>query len=80
MDDYDRENLFFLLNASEEVLRDWYNNVGPDDHDYASELLAEYSKELELKTMFYLVEEVDLSNLTQDAESYLKKFSLGNKE
>jgi hypothetical protein len=80
MDDYDRENLFFLLNASEEVLRDWYENVSQDDHEYASEILARYGEELEIKKRFYAVEEVDLTNLTPDAEVYLKKFSLGNKE
>ena len=79
MDDNDRENLAFLLNASPDVLQDWYNTVDEDDHEYASELLAKYSEELSLKTRFYAVEEVDLTNLTPDAEQYLKRFSIGKK-
>lgn len=49
MNDYDRSNLEFLLNASPDVLKDWYDRVDQDDHLYAEELLAIYSKELEVK-------------------------------
>lgn len=46
MNEHDRLNLAFLLGASEEVLRDWYNTVSDDDRLYASELLNAYSQEL----------------------------------
>lgn len=46
MNAHDRKNLEFLLNASPEVIRDWYLNVDADDHEYASELLQAYSEEL----------------------------------
>lgn len=35
----DINNLNFIVNASDEVLRDWMNHVGEDDLDYAHELL-----------------------------------------
>jgi hypothetical protein len=76
MNNYDRENLKFLLNVSPETLFDWYNNVSEDDHIYASELINQYSEELKIKKRFYDVEEVDITNLTPDAEQYLKRFSI----
>lgn len=76
MNDYDRENLQFLLSASKEVLEDWYNKVGEDDHEYASELLASYGKELALVKIFHEAEDV---KLTSDAETYLSKFRLDKK-
>lgn len=80
MNEHDRENLQFLLNAGEETLRDWYSKVDEDDHEYASEIMTMYSEELAIKSRFYAVEEVDLTGLIPDAESYLKKFSLGKKQ
>lgn len=73
MDDHDRKNLEFLLSASEEVLRDWYDNVSEDDHEYASELLNAYGEELKLRTAFIKCENV---TTTEDANEYLKKFRL----
>ena len=46
MDEHDRKNLKFLLDASDAVMRDWYQHVGDDDRLYASELLQAYSEEL----------------------------------
>lgn len=46
MNQHDKENLHFLLSASPEVLKDWYESVEEDDHIYASELLAAYKLEL----------------------------------
>lgn len=78
MNEYDRENLQFLLNASEEVLQDWYNKVDVDDHEYASELLAMYSEELSIKSSIYDVEKL-VVDITPDADEYIKKFRLGKK-
>jgi len=50
MDNHNRLNLEFLLNATPEVLKDWYDKVDEDDHEYASELLAMYGEELKIKT------------------------------
>jgi hypothetical protein len=43
---HDRDNLDFLLNASPEVIQDWYNKVGDDDIVYAFELLEMAREEL----------------------------------
>lgn len=39
MDEHDRKNLEFLLNAEPDVLADWYSQMSEDDHQYAMELL-----------------------------------------
>ena len=39
MDEHDRANLDFLLNADPAVLLDWYEKMDVDDHMYAMALL-----------------------------------------
>jgi hypothetical protein len=46
MDDHDRKNLEFLLNASPVELETWSKEVTQDDLDYAQELLDAYQLEL----------------------------------
>lgn len=46
MNDNDRENLQFLLDAGEAILKEWYEKVDEDDRLYASALLTCYSWEL----------------------------------
>jgi len=46
MNEWDRNNLEFLLNADEATIKDWQSKVSADDIDYAHELLARYSQEL----------------------------------
>jgi len=46
MNQRDRDNLDFLLNASPEVIQDWYNKVEDDDILYAFELLEMAKEEL----------------------------------
>ena len=46
MNQHDKENLNFLLSATPEVLKDWFESVEEDDHIYAAELLAAYKLEL----------------------------------
>ena len=45
--DRDRANLEFLMACDKESLQDWFRHTGTDDLDYAWELLAAYSKELD---------------------------------
>lgn len=47
MNQYDRDNLNFLMTASDEVLREWYSLASEDDLLYAQELLSEYEMELD---------------------------------
>jgi hypothetical protein len=46
MNQRDRDNLDFLLNASPAVIQDWYNKVEDDDILYAFELLEMAKEEL----------------------------------
>lgn len=65
MDENDRMNLEFLLNANEDTLKQWYLIVDEDDHKYASSLLTIASWEM-----------IDLCDDTNIAEQYLKKYRL----
>lgn len=56
MNDHDRDNLKFLLTASPEVIKDWYSKMDLDDIDYAYELLAAYSRELDSQALELRVE------------------------
>jgi hypothetical protein len=42
----DRNNLNFLMNATPEVLLEWYDTASEDDLIYAQELLDAYQMEL----------------------------------
>ena len=72
MNDYDRDNLNFLLNASPETLEDWYEKMDEDDHEYASELLSAYGEELKVRNALA----VDDVSTTNDAENLLRKYRL----
>jgi len=72
MDAHDRSNLEFLLNASPEVLLDWYNTVDVDDHEYASELLAMYGEELKLAAILLNDEVHDTTQAGQILQNLYK--------
>lgn len=76
MNKEDRDNLEFLLSADRQTLAYWYESVSEDDIRYASEIMEQYSKELEIRKRFIAVEQVNLDNLVPDAENYLQKFRL----
>ena len=46
MNDWDRNNLQFLLNADDATIKDWQSKITADDIDYAHELLNAFSQEL----------------------------------
>jgi len=68
MDHNDRMNLKFLMEATEETLKDWYKVTSEDDHKYASALLTVASWEM-----------LDLYMETDVAEIYLRKYTLCGK-
>jgi len=75
--DWDRDNLNFLLNATPEVLAEWDAQVDEDDKLYAQELLDAYAEELRLQASDLLIEgKMSLMMEYQDAASVLKKFAL----
>ena len=68
MDHNDRMNLKFLMEAGEDILREWYKVTSEDDHKYASALLTVASWEM-----------LDLCMETNVAENYLRKYTLCGK-
>ena len=76
MDDYDRENLFFLLNSDTETLKNWYASVGEDDHEYAAGLLAAYGEELAQKAI--LIDDSPISDVSI-SRAILSQYTLGNR-
>lgn len=69
----DQNNLDFLLNSPKEVIRNWYETTGFEDHDYAMELLYRKSVELSMRS----------AALAEDCENELEEeitdFALANK-
>ncbi len=43
----DRENLRFLINASNETIKEWYKTCTDDDIEYAQELMNAFALELQ---------------------------------
>ena len=54
--DWDRDNLNFLLNASPQVMNDRDEQADEDDRVYAQELLDAYAEELRLQAQDLLIE------------------------
>ena len=54
--DWDRDNLMFLLKASPDVMADWDAQADEDDRAYARELLDAYAEELRLEAHDLLIE------------------------
>ena len=60
--EWDRDNLNFLLSTKDEELKLWHAQADADDLAYAQELLAAYSLELKVKAEELRVEaEMDLA-------------------
>ena len=54
--DWDRDNLNFLLNASPSVMAEWNAQADAEHLDYARELLDAYAEEMRLEAKDLLVE------------------------
>ena len=54
--DWDRDNLNFLLNSPPDVLDEWNAQADEDDHEYAQELLDAYAEELRLEAEDLVIE------------------------
>jgi hypothetical protein len=72
--DWDRENLEFLLNTKGEDFAEFWEQSDEDDKVYATELLDAYSRELKLRAELLEVE-AKLDDLII-AKDILKKFAL----
>ena len=51
MNQHDKDNLQFLLTATPDVLKDWYDSVDRDDHEYAIELIRLHTAEIIVHNM-----------------------------
>ena len=74
MNNWDRDNLNFLLNTSPAVLQQWYDQADEDDLAYAMELLKTAQAELAVWRL-ELDEQEDHQDLTL-ARAVLSKFQL----
>ena len=72
MNDYDRNNLLFILDLDETEFDEWVNSIPDDDVEYAIELVTIYRQELIQKEAMLLDEVPD----TAVANEYLQKFRL----
>jgi vacuolar-type H+-ATPase subunit B/Vma2 len=59
--EWDRDNLMFLLTSDDVILKHWYAQADADDLMYAQQLMASYAEELRLRAELAIVED----NLTQ---------------
>jgi vacuolar-type H+-ATPase subunit B/Vma2 len=59
--EWDRDNLMFLLTSDDLILKHWYAQADSDDLMYAQQLMASYAEELRLRAELAIVED----NLTQ---------------
>jgi len=72
--DWDRDNLNFLLNTKGDDFTAFWEQSDEDDKRYAQELLDAYSRELKLRS-----EELEIEAMlvdTTNAKELLKKFAL----
>ena len=74
MNNWDRDNLNFLLNADRETMEDWYHMATEDDFKYAAELFRRARVELAM-TELALVDDEAVEDTTE-AQAVLARFRL----
>ena len=72
--EWDRDNLEFLLNTKGDEFKAWYAQADEDDKAYAQELMDAYSRELQLRAQDLEIE-ASLDN-THEANKVIDKFRL----
>jgi putative SOS response-associated peptidase YedK len=73
MNDWDRDNLNFLLTISSETFEDWLSQADEDDVEYAIELLRAAKSELIVQQMEVLDTVQDTSTANNFIEQIRKK-------
>jgi hypothetical protein len=71
--EWDRDNLMFLLTSDDDVLQDWHAQADADDLAYAQELFAGYAEELRLRSELVLVEAEMEKTGFSDANALINK-------
>ena len=74
MNNWDRDNLNFLLNADRQTLEEWHFYADADDYKYALELLQTARNELAMKELA-LIDDEAVEDLSQ-AQGILRGFQL----
>lgn len=72
MNEHDKANLNFILNADNATLKEWYGTLTDDDLTYAQDLLKFAGLELDLR----IVELSDNVSDLSDANQVLQKYRL----
>jgi len=73
---WDRDNLNFLLNTKGADFKAWHDQSDEDDKAYARELMDAYSRELQLRSELLEIEaELQLKG-THEADQVIGKFRL----
>ncbi len=73
MNDWDRDNLNFLLTISSETFEDWLSQADEDDVEYAIELLRAAKSELIVQQMEVLDTVQDTSTANNFIDQIRKK-------
>ena len=73
MNEWDRDNLNFILNTSDEAFSEWMLQADEDDIDYALELISKHREEITLKEYLLKVDNEDVSCF-DEANTVLQKF------
>lgn len=74
MNDWDRNNLHFLLDSDDETLEDFYSWATQDDFEYALKLIREAKSELDIAEMELLDESTEENGLTE-ARQVLSRYT-----
>lgn len=75
MNAWDRDNLNFILNTSDEAFSEWMLQADEDDIDYALELISKHREEISLKEFLLTSDNLEISD-TSEANSILQKFRI----
>lgn len=75
MNEWDRDNLNFILNTSDEAFSEWMLQADEDDIDYALELISKHRAEIALKEYLLTSDKIEISD-TSEAKSILQKFRI----
>lgn len=74
--EWDRDNLEFLLNTKGDEFKAWYAQSDEDDKLYARELMDAYSRELKLRAEALEIEAMMDLKGTPDASRVISQFRL----
>ena len=75
MNEWDRDNLNFILNTSDEAFSEWMLQADEDDIDYALELISKHREEITLKVYLLKADNEDVSCF-DEANTVLQKFRI----